>query len=302
MQPTRFNKISEAIILFYLVFLAVLTVVFRGKIAGWEGLLIAQIVAALLLAGFVKVQTVFSDNRAWRLVRNWLPLPYVLFGYRMVHFLVNCERNPGFLPDRDGLLIAIDRFLFGVDPTVWLERITTPWLTELMQLVYATNYFLPLVLLLVLYLQRRRLPFQESVYFLTLGYFLSFLGYFLVPAIGPRFTITHSCHLQGLFLREKICGILYFMEGCPRDCFPSGHTEIPLITLWLAYRYKRGLFRAYLPIVIILICSTVYLRFHYVVDVIAGTVLAGLVIVAGKYETSPRHQGTKKLRVDKEEH
>ncbi len=296
MKPSRFNKISEAIVLFYLVFLAVLIVVFRGKIAGWGGLLTAQAVAGLLLIGFVKVQTAFSDNRALRLIRNWLPLPYVLFGYRMVHFLVNCERNPGFLPDRDGLLIKIDRFLFGVDPTVWLERITTPWLTELMQLVYATNYFLPLILLLVLYLQRRRIPFQEAVYFLTLGYFLSFLGYFLVPAIGPRFTVTHTGQLQGLFLREKICSLLYFMEGCPRDCFPSGHTEIPLITLWLSYRFKRGLFRVYLPIVILLICSTVYLRFHYVIDVIAGIALAVFVIVVGKHEVSPqRHQDTKKI-------
>ena len=72
------------------------------------------------------------------------------------------------------------------------------------------------------------------------------------------------------------------MESCPRDCFPSGHTEIPLITLWLAYRFKRRLFWVYLPIVMGLVCSTVYLRYHYVIDVIAGMALAGIVILLAR--------------------
>jgi membrane-associated phospholipid phosphatase len=72
------------------------------------------------------------------------------------------------------------------------------------------------------------------------------------------------------------------MDACPRDCFPSGHTEIPLLTLWLARRYRRKLFLVYLPITAAMIFSTVYLRFHYVVDVLAGAALAGGIILAVK--------------------
>ena len=141
---------------------------------------------------------------------------------------------------------------------------------------------LPLTLVLTLYLKKEKTPFQKSVFILTLGYILSYLGYFTIPAIGPRFTIHHIVPLQGIFIREKLHEIIYAMESCPRDCFPSGHTEIPLIVLWLAYRFKRGLFRVYLPIVIGMIFSTVYLRYHYVIDVIAGMALAGIVILLAR--------------------
>jgi len=284
MRPSRYNLISETIILLYLAFVSLLIMFFRDKITGWKALLGAQLLAGVILILLMNLQRAFGRSRPLLIVRNWIALPYVFFSYRSLHFLINCRRNPGFLPDRDGWLIAADRFLFGSDPTIFLERFTFPWLTELMQIVYASNYLLPFILILILYLNRERLPFQKSLYLLTLGYFLSFLGYFLIPAIGPRFTLTHSFPLKGVFLQEKICHLLYFMEECPRDCFPSGHTEIPLITLWLAHRFKRVLFWIYLPIVILLVCSTVYLRFHYVVDVIAGVLLAWIVILAGKRE------------------
>lgn len=280
--PSRYNRFSEAALFIYFAFVALFIAIFRNRIAGWPSLLAAQGAVLLVLATVVMLSRAFVSNRFLSFGRDWLPLPAVLFGYRMIHFLINCERNRGFLPDRDSLLIGIDRMIFGCDPTVWLERIASPGLTELLQIAYATNYFLPLILLALLYLNRRRIPFQFSVFLLTAGYLLSYLGYFLVPAIGPRFTLVHAGELKGLFLRDTLCRLIYFMEACPRDCFPSGHTEIPLITLYLAFRFRRTLFWIYLPIVALLVSSTVYLRYHYVIDVLAGASLAGAVILLGR--------------------
>jgi len=282
MSPSRYNRIAERLIIAYLAFLAVFILVFNGFIISWFYLLLAQIIAGVVLVVLIKFQSTHPDQPVLQLIRNWIPLPYILFGYKMIHYLINSDRNPGFMMIKDRWLIIADRYIFGCDPTVWLQRITIPWLTELMQLVYATNYFLPLVLVFILYLKREKIPFQKSIFVITLGYILSYLGYFMIPAIGPRFTIHHAVPLQGLFLREKIHQIIYCMDSCPRDCFPSGHTEIPLITLWLAYRFKRVLFWIYLPIVTGLVCSTVYLRYHYVVDVIAGMALAGIVILLAR--------------------
>lgn len=282
MIPSRYNRVSERLIMAYLAFLSIFIVVFQGYILFPFRLLMAQVVAAVCLIILVKFQTSHPNQPLLQLLRNWLPLPYIIFGYKMVHYLINSDRNPGFMMIKDHWLIAADRFLFGCDPTIWLQRITRPWLTELMQIVYATNYFLPLIFVIVLYLKKEKISFQKSVFVITLGYLLSYLGYFIIPAIGPRFTIHHPIPLQGIFLREKLHQIIYCLEGCPRDCFPSGHTEIPLITLWLAYRFKRVLFWIYLPIVTGLICSTVYLRYHYVVDVFAGMALAGIVILLAR--------------------
>lgn len=281
LPPSRYNRLAETALILYYGFVALFIAFFRGRIAGAGGLLLVQGAALLVLMAVVGLSEAFPGARALAFVRNWLPFPAVLFGYRMIHFLINCDRNGGFLPDRDALLIRIDRLLFGADPTVWLERIASPWLTEILQFAYATNYFLPLILLVLLYRDRRRIPFQFSVFLLTAGYLLSYLGYFLIPAVGPRFTIPHGCELSGVFLRETLCRLIYCMEACPRDCFPSGHTEIPLVTLYLAFRFRRHLFWIYLPIVVLLVSSTVYLRYHYVIDVLAGAALAGAVALIG---------------------
>ena len=55
---------------------------------------------------------------------------------------------------------------------------------------------------------------------------------------------------------------------------PSGHTAIALIVLFLSYRYARLLFYLFCPIVGALILSTVYLRYHYAIDLFAGAALA----------------------------
>jgi len=70
------------------------------------------------------------------------------------------------------------------------------------------------------------------------------------------------------------------LEHNKRDCMPSGHTQIVLMVLFLAYRYQKFLFYLFLPIISALILSTVYLRYHYVIDLFAGVSLAiGCVIV-----------------------
>jgi membrane-associated phospholipid phosphatase len=46
------------------------------------------------------------------------------------------------------------------------------------------------------------------------------------------------------------------------------------MVLYLAGRYKRVLFYLFFPLIVGLIVSTVYLRYHYVIDLIAGAVIA----------------------------
>jgi membrane-associated phospholipid phosphatase len=63
-------------------------------------------------------------------------------------------------------------------------------------------------------------------------------------------------------------------EGVTRDCFPSGHTELTMLVLYCAWRFERRAFWIMVPPACVLVISTVYLRYHYVIDVIAGAVVA----------------------------
>jgi len=211
-------------------------------------------------------------------LNDFSPVLFIVLIYLSLGDLIQYLR-----PDIDPWLIRIDFFLFGVHPTVWIEKWIAPWLTDVLSFAYGTYYFLPVILIVTLYLKNRRLDFNTSIFVLTFSYYLSFIGYILFPAIGPRYTLTHlqSVPLEGSFLTDFVRDILNSMEHNKRDCMPSGHTQIVLVVLYLSYRYEKFLYYLFFPIVCGLILSTVYLRYHYVIDLCAGATLAvGCMIVA----------------------
>ena len=62
-----------------------------------------------------------------------------------------------------------------------------------------------------------------------------------------------------------------------RDCMPSGHTMMSVLGILLAWRY-RSRWRWFITIGgISVVISTIYLRYHYMVDLMAGLTLAFVV-------------------------
>jgi membrane-associated phospholipid phosphatase len=182
----------------------------------------------------------------------------------------------------DDVLIRIDHFLFGVHPTVWLEQFITPARTAIFQIAYSSYYFIPLSLGIVLIAKGKYTVFEEALFGIVLCFYLSYIGYLLVPAIGPRFTLDHvqTADLQASPIIKVIQETLNGLEQNKTDAFPSGHTAVALVTFFYAWKLReKMLFRILLPLVSTLIVATVYLRYHYVIDVIAGVLLAGLTIV-----------------------
>ncbi|MGH9317673.1 MAG: phosphatase PAP2 family protein, partial [Thermoanaerobaculia bacterium] len=60
-----------------------------------------------------------------------------------------------------------------------------------------------------------------------------------------------------------------------------GHTMIAVAVLLVAFRRARDVFWFLLPVAVCLVISTVYCRYHYVVDVLAGILLAVLTTPLG---------------------
>jgi len=203
--------------------------------------------------------------------------------YPLIFILILFDSFADLLPwvspiEQDPFLIRLDHALLGTHPTVWLERFNHPGLTEVLTWAYASYYFLPLILAVAIYRRGKTGDFDRAIFALVLCFYLSYVGYFLVPAVGPRFTLAHLQHinLPGVFLADTIRDTLNALEGFKQDAFPSGHTAIVLLVLFYAWRLARGLFWIFLPMVVALIFSTVYLRYHYVVDVLAGILLAAV--------------------------
>jgi membrane-associated phospholipid phosphatase len=255
----------------YLVVIALLATVFAERIPQWWWYPLTHAMLILALGIFLLRLPAISTGSV-RFLRWWYPALLIPFIFNELQYLVH-PINP---VDIDAQLVAIDYALFGVHPTVWFERFTVPLVTEYMQLAYVTFYFLPFILCAPLYRQGQFLAFRVCLCALLLGYYVSYLLYFLTPARGPRFYLAayHTLPLTGLWLTTPLQASLDALEGIQRDAFPSGHTAIAIIVLAMAARYQRRLFYPLLVMTVSLMISTVYLRYHYVIDVIAGVLLA----------------------------
>lgn len=194
--------------------------------------------------------------------------------------------------DIDYILIRLDYWIFNNYPGLVVERIENPFLTEVLQIAYLSYYFLPITLGVLLKIKRDEKGFDKSLFMILLCFYLSYIGYILFPALGPRYSMNHlySGELEGLFLFDHIQRILNHLEGIKRDAFPSGHTAIALTVLVLAYHYHRGFFYVTLPVVVMLVFSTIYCRYHYVVDVLGGIVLAILTFLIGQWVYGTKKQ------------
>jgi membrane-associated phospholipid phosphatase len=188
--------------------------------------------------------------------------------------------------DRDASLIAFDRWLCGGNPTVALERFATPFLSDVLTVFYSLYYFHPIVLgTLVLVDDRARPPaardFNRYAFVMVFVFFVSYAGYFLVPAVGPRFTVTHAGPLPRGAVAQSIDGALDWLERNKRDCFPSGHTMVVIAVLFEAARRSKKTFWVFFPFAVGLLMATVYCRYHYVADVLAGFALAFVTVPLG---------------------
>lgn len=279
----------------FLTVLSIISIIFYNRIDEWYFIVIVNTV---LCVGITYVVSHYekkseSDKRKpslSRFIRYWYIVFMVLFCFKEIYILMIGLRPEVY----DTNLIEIDRWIFGFDPTKALHFYSNPFLTEFLQIIYLLFYAMPVIYGLELYLWHRYEELKYATFVIFFGFYLSFFGYLAVPAIGPRFTLhnfnTLNTELPGIFLTDFIRDVINFGESIPknisnpefyaqRDAFPSGHTTMILIITYLSHKIKSKSFYFYFPYSVLMIFSTVYLRYHYVIDLIAGSVFALVTIL-----------------------
>jgi hypothetical protein len=185
--------------------------------------------------------------------------------------------NPPLL---DLHLLAIDRALFGMTPSAWLDRFVTPSSVEWFAFFYYSYYALLAAYLFGTLLfddGRRR---YELLLGTALVAAIGHAGYTFVPGVGP-----YDC--PGLTFQHALVGGVWWgrveaavtSAGAQLDIFPSLHTGFSLSCALHAIRYRREtpfvwVWRPTCFFVANIIIATVFLRWHYGIDLIAGGVLA----------------------------
>lgn len=204
-------------------------------------------------------------------VRLLYPAALFLFFYRQTGGTMFLAFD-GFLDEQ---LTAFEKSVFGINPTIYIDRhLLNVWLNEIFSFGYFAYYFLiPLFLLAVFY--RREYDIIKSyLYAACLAFFISYILFFLYPLEGPRwhFALDYIHTVDGPAFRPLT--ELVIAKGAVRGgCMPSSHFAVALVTLMFSFKYYRRAGWILLPVVTALAVGTVWGRYHYVSDVIAGGII-----------------------------
>lgn len=220
--------------------------------------------------------------------RDWAPFVLIDFIYENLHDLSGKLRSFDIAP----LLYRFDLFIFGFEPTLVTQKITTPWLTDLMAILYAPYLAFPLILMGLLTLGGRRKEFQQLSLAVMFTFLLGFICYAVFPALPPRFFITQlftdPVSLRGSYIHDHLQNVWDQLSVVHGAAFPSLHVALSSIALIFAYRFRniskiyRILFYVYIPLVPGLWFSTIYLRHHWFADLLAAWGVCALALYLSK--------------------
>ncbi|KPV42088.1 phosphatase PAP2 family protein [Alicyclobacillus ferrooxydans] len=261
-------------------------------------------VVSILLGAYIRIRKQQPKNAPMRLylIRVIIAFVVLMAIYKITNFYI-AVYNPF---DRDAAIQHIDRVLFfGKLPSEWMEPWVSRPLTWLFSAAYLSWFVLSYGTVLVM-ARRDREAIRQYMSMALSTFYIGYFTYFLVPVIGPVFTVPYATPIGGvdaLFANTQAL--------ISRDCFPSLHTGIAIVMMVSVWRHHRRFSWFYIPITILIIFSTIYLRVHYALDVFAGTGLsiamtqlspqwvkgwAALHDWASGLATSPKHQPTVKER------
>lgn len=196
--------------------------------------------------------------------------------------LVNGENYDGLFANLDTLLF------FGVSPTLLMLKIKDPYFIKLMYLSYASFYPAFCLSIGVSFLQKNLTALRKLVMGILVIYIMGIFLYYLFPSWGPLFfTPELFSDIPNIWQNILWKGHLA-VQISPQNfettqflgvaAFPSLHGAHFLFLMLVAWRYHRPLFYIYIPWGILLYISTIYMGWHYVVDLIAGVFMAFLAI------------------------
>lgn len=267
----------DLVILGYLGILSGIVVATRppgmGIYLGTHALIL--VLLALLVTAYEKY-----GGRLWTFCRYWYVVPLLLVSFRELHYLVP-QVHPFDDHRFDRTLASLDRRWFG-DVDAFFLGAAQPLLVDLLYLCYWFYFGSLLLTAGVIYARGELGKLREYVSVIMTGFYLSYLGYLTVPAVGPhRFYPSRPPALDGWVIGRHAHRVLVSLEWEMPDAFPSGHALLSMVVILLAWRYHRPTFRGIVLPALGCVLATMALRYHYVVDVMASVALLPVVVWLG---------------------
>ncbi len=283
---------SDIATMVFLSILSLLNIIYAAVIPYWYVLAGCNVLFICLIPYFAQ-EAKATRFRVVGYIRDWYPVPMIFYVFKETYLMV----HPIHPKDFDWLLIGADRLIFGGDPTRWLSTFAHPVVTEILQISYASYYLILLSVFFELSIEKRHTELFLGSFLVIYGFYLSYIGYFVLPAVGPRFTLydfnSLDTSLPGVWVTNALRDFVNAGESIPknavnaidfaqRDAFPSGHTQLTLTIMYISFSNRLRSRWIILTAGSLLIISTVYLRYHYAIDVMAGVVFFLFTVWSGR--------------------
>lgn len=261
----------------YLLFLGLLIIPFHNNVLHWWVYPFAHLIVVWILTELIRT----ADQRpspVLSFLRTFYPALCLAPMWGELNGLINMM-FPHWAND---FLVNTDLALFGVHPTVWVEKLFTPWLTELMNFFYISYFvFIPLGSF-TLYFKGKQEETRDFFFLVFFTYTITFFLFLIFPAEGPWVILRDKHTIEpegGIILR-----LVQFVEGrgsIKGGCFPSSHVAaaMTIALATLKSQKKIGIILFILSIGVAV--STVYCRYHHAIDSIAGIALGFSLFFAG---------------------
>ncbi len=281
----------------YVLVVALLVLFFHGhSVPYWRWLLLAHGGALLLVHGLIRIHERHPSVRWLDWLRHFYPVLFFTGFYRETGEL-NRMFVAGYL---DPFFIRWEQAWFGCQPSLALmEALPFRAASELFYGAYFSYYLMIVGVGLALYIRNRE-QFLHYLAVLCFLFYACYLCYIVVPVVGPRI-FSGACEpyqlpsdvapvqppvfpatvQAGLFF--QVMAFIYRVFETPGAAFPSSHVIVAIGTACFSSLYLKRL-RLWHWLAVFLLCvSTVYCRYHYVVDVLAGILAAVVLIPIGNW-------------------
>jgi membrane-associated phospholipid phosphatase len=226
-----------------------------------------------ILLGFGAVMLLHRLT-GWKILtyaRQLCPILLIIYWYPETYYY-----NQAFFTNIDKFLIAADQWLCGCQPsTLFSEQwAPQPWFNELMNFSYM-SFFLALIMVHLYFLKVNTERAFFAAFVLLSSFLLFYTFYIFLPAEGPQFYVfDHNTAIPNDGPMRSILMWLHAKGERPTGAVPSSHIGLMVTYMIMLWRHARKFFMWLLPFSILLALSTVYIKAHYVIDVVTGAALA----------------------------
>jgi len=251
----------------YILVTAIYLAVFKAPMIHF-GIRISVTVLMLLLAGLHNV----NRNPVVELIRYFLPFALLSYWYPETYYF-----NSFIFDNLDHHFVKVDQLLFGCQPSLEFSKcIPWGWFSELMYFGYFSYYFIFFGTAFWCYLLRKELM-NKAIFIFVCSFYLFYIVFAILPVMGPQFYFIPPLNeVPDGFLFCKLQRFLQYIGEKPTGAFPSSHVGISFTVVIFAAQHCRILLKYILPLFMILILATVYIKAHYLIDVIGGFAAAAI--------------------------